>query len=80
MKHFLLIYDVKSSTLRDQREFDDAASATAAYELAERAHLRDDHVQIVLVASDSLDTVKVTHGNFFERTDFDELFRSVLAG
>jgi hypothetical protein len=35
-------------------------------------------VQIVLVASDSLETVKATHGNFFERTDLDEIFRTIL--
>jgi hypothetical protein len=79
MQHFLLVYDVRESKLVEEpRTFDDAAEATAAYEACEREHLGDDHLQIVLVASDSLDTVRVTHGNFFERADFDELVRSVL--
>ena len=79
MRHFPLIYDMQTSRFKDQREFDDSSEATAAYEAAERSHLLDGHVQIVLVASDSLETVKVTHGNFFEGTDFDEVFRSILA-
>ena len=79
MQHFLLIYDVRAGAVTaPPREFDDAGEATAAYEAAERQHLLDDHLQIVLVAADSLDTVKVTHGNFFERTDYDKIFRSVL--
>ena len=79
MRHFLLLYDVdKSCLVGEPQEFADAAVATTAYEAAERHHLLDDHLQIVLVASDSLDTVKATHGNFFEKTDFNELFRTIL--
>lgn len=66
-RHFLLIYDQEHGVLLDEpQEFESAAEASAAYEDAERRHESDhERVEVVLVASDSLDTVKRTHANFF---------------
>ena len=40
--------------------------AVKAYEELESEHRYDDHVEIVLVGADSLDTVMLTHGNYFD--------------
>jgi hypothetical protein len=41
----------------------------AEYARLEREHLnRADGVEIVLIGSDSLETVKVTHANYFDGT------------
>ena len=66
-RHFLLIYDqTVGALLEEPQEFNSAVDATEAYEAAERRHEgNDDRVEVVLVASDSLDTVKRTHANFF---------------
>ena len=62
--HFLLTYDLRTGHL-EVREFDDPDEATRAYGEAERGHLDDRDLEIVLVGSDSLETVKQTHGHYF---------------
>ena len=74
MKHFLLIYDVEKDVLREPpREFARADRALRAYEKLEHAHLGDGSVQIVLLGARSLEAIKVTHANFFERDSLDKL-------
>ena len=63
--HFLLVYDLKQHRLVDVKTFTDANEATAAYGRAELAHLDDRDTEIVLVGSDSIETVKKTHGHYF---------------
>jgi hypothetical protein len=63
--HFLLVYDLRKHRLIDVQEFHDADEATAAYGRAELAHLDDRDTEIVPVGSDSLETVKQTHGHYF---------------
>ena len=79
LKHFLLVYDVKGRHLRDCREFSDSDEATAAYAELEREHIRQaDWIQIVLVGSDSIETVKATHGNLFGSVSVDDFLAGVL--
>lgn len=64
--HFLIVFDAAHGSLLELSQFDDADAAVEAYELVEGQY-RDRHeVQVVLVASDSLDTVKNTHASLFE--------------
>jgi hypothetical protein len=63
--HFLLVYDLRERRLVDVRQFTDAKAATDAYGRAELEHLDDRDTEIVLVGSDSLETVKLTHGHYF---------------
>jgi hypothetical protein len=49
------------------REFARADKALRAYEALEREHFGDESVQIVLLGGESLDAIKVTHPNYFER-------------
>ena len=65
--HFLLVYEASTGELLRCEEFADAAVALAAFEAAEQAWREetDSRVVITLIGSDSLDTVKKTHPNFF---------------
>ena len=65
MKHFLLIFDHKNRVLEATQEFHDGGDAARAYAVAERAAGDRPDVEIVLVGSDSLDTIKRTHGQYF---------------
>jgi hypothetical protein len=80
MKHFLLTYDVAEQQLRELKVFDRPAEASEAYERLEMQHLGDESVQIVLIAADSLETVKATHGNYFAPSPISELVDAVLTG
>lgn len=68
--HFLLVYSYDKGELVAQDEFTDQALATAAYSDAE-AKYRDklDHFEIVLVGSDSIETIMRTHGHYFAQQD-----------
>jgi hypothetical protein len=65
-KHFLLVYDHALGRLVSLEDFADGARALEAYSAKERMHLKDPHIEIVLIGADSLDTVRVTHANYFE--------------
>lgn len=70
MHHFLLIYDHKSQRLVETREFRDreGALATRAYQDAEVTHRDDPWIEIVLIGADHLETIKQTHGHYFDDT------------
>lgn len=63
--HFLLVYDVRRRHLISAQPYEDAQPASDAYGLAEREHVNDQGVEIVLVGADSLDTIRQTHGHYF---------------
>ncbi len=80
MRHFLLIYDIDHGRLVDPpREFKHADRELALEEYArlEAVH-RGTRVQVVLIAADSLDAVKVTHANFFVRDSIEALVRDAM--
>lgn len=64
--HFLLVYDLAQQRLLDQREFVNPAVAAAAYTELERKHHEDPNLEIVLVGADSIETIRMTHGNYFD--------------
>ena len=68
--HFLLVYSYDKGELIAQDEFTDQGLATAAYADAE-ARYRDelDNFEIVLVGSDSIETIMRTHGHYFAQQD-----------
>ncbi|ORV85013.1 hypothetical protein AWC11_20700 [Mycobacterium interjectum] len=70
LKHFLLVFDHNRAQLIGLKEFGtDAKSAMAEYARLERAHMKEsDSIEIVLIGSDSLETVKITHANYFDGT------------
>lgn len=67
VKHFLLVFDHEQAQLIHQDDFDhDLDAAVAAYGKMEKKHRNDDNIDIVLVGSDSIETVMVTHANYFD--------------
>ena len=70
IQHFILVFDhTKGHLVSDPLDFgDDSKSALAKYSELERTHRENHNMDIVLVGSDSLATVKVTHANYFDGT------------
>ena len=70
LNHFLLVFDHNRAELVGLTEFGtDAKSALAEYSRLEREHMKDaDGIEIVLIGSDSLETIKITHANYFDGT------------
>lgn len=67
VQHFLLVFDHNQETLIDERDFgSDSVKALAAYAECEEAYRDDPSVEIVLIGSDSIETVKLTHANYFD--------------
>lgn len=66
MIHFLLVFDHAAGRLVAQEQFTDSARAVAAYSAAEELHEDQPHMEIVLIGSDSIDTVRLTHANYFD--------------
>ena len=66
IQYFLLIYDRHRDELMSHESFGaDVDAATTAYRAAEIEYHDRPEMDIVLVGSDSLETVKVTHSTYF---------------
>lgn len=70
IQHFLLVFDHSQGLLLEELHFgSDASRAMAAYASKEREHMeRGDTIEIVLIGSDSIETVRLTHANYFDGT------------
>jgi hypothetical protein len=72
IKHFLLVFDHDLGRLIDIEEFGgDSKRAVAAYDAKEREIGElggKSALEIVLIGSDSLETIKLTHANYFDGT------------
>ena len=72
IKHFLLVYDHDQQKLIDVQEFGtDRERAVAAYSAKEQeiGNLGGaSALEIVLIGSDSFETVQLTHANYFGGT------------
>ena len=64
--HFLLVYDRSQQRLVLEQPYTDPAVALKAYEEMEERHRHDTDKEIVLVGADSIETVRLTHGNYFD--------------
>ncbi len=69
--HFLLIFDHDKGELLVTQEFTDSAEALVAYADAERKvelEHSDALIEVVLIGSDSIETIMRTHANYFDGT------------
>jgi hypothetical protein len=70
IQHFLLVFDHTKAELVELKEFggdsDKAVAAYAAKEHEVGALGSPSAFEIVLIGSDSLETVKLTHANYFD--------------
>ncbi len=66
IQHFLLVFDHEKGRLVETRKFgNDGKAAVAAYAAKEKAFQATPSIEIVLIGSDSLETVRLTHANYF---------------
>ncbi len=78
IQHFILVFDRHAGHLVDQLDFGgEAKAAVSKYEALEEQYRDCPHMDIVLVGSDSIDTVKITHANYFDGSAKD-VFADVL--
>lgn len=69
IQHFLLVFDHHRGELVSEKSFGtDSEAAMKAYAECELRHRSDPMIEIVLIGSDSLDTVRLTHANYFDGT------------
>lgn len=67
IKHFLIVFDHDAGKLIETVEFGtDSARAVAAYAAKESELKGQPRVEIVLIGSDSIETVRLTHANYFD--------------
>ncbi len=78
IQHFILVFDRRAGHMVNQLDFGpEAKQAVAKYEELEEKFRHDSHMDIVLVGSDSIETVRVTHANYFDGSAKD-VFAEVL--
>lgn len=67
IKHFLIVFDHHAGRMVQLEEFGENSEAAVAAYAAKEQELRDqDDIEIVLIGSDSLETVRLTHANYFD--------------
>jgi len=68
MVHFLLVYDHEAGVLLEEISFTDGATAVQAYNAKEKEFGGRKRVEVVLIGSDSIETIRHTHANYFDGT------------
>jgi hypothetical protein len=69
IQHFLLVFDHGAGHLAEEIHFgSDGDRAVQAYAAKEREYTGKRDVEIVLIGSDSIETVRITHANYFDGT------------
>lgn len=75
IQHFLLVFDHGAGELISTAEFGgDAERAVVAYAAAEAEFGGRERVEVVLIGSDSLETVKRTHANYFDGSESESKY------
>lgn len=67
--HFLLVFDHAQGKLVECKEFTSSDEAVQAYAEKEREVVErggPSRLEVVLIGSDSIDTVRQTHANYFD--------------
>lgn len=81
VKNFILVYNHASQELEETYSFEDnTLAATRKYGELEEKYRGHTEMDIVLVGSDSIETVKITHANYFTgqaQRRVDDLFKSL---
>lgn len=82
--HFLFIYDRLADRTIERIDFGtDSEKALDAYSAAEKEHRTRPYIDIVLVGSDSIESVKMTHSNYFDggsRRNVESMVESIRRG
>jgi predicted metal-dependent HD superfamily phosphohydrolase len=74
LSQFLIVFNHDRGALhQDVTVLVDPVEALSAYDAAERHFAEQAHIEVVLIGSDSLDTVRRTHANYFDGTALERL-------
>ncbi|MBM2810859.1 MAG: hypothetical protein HW416_1618 [Chloroflexi bacterium] len=69
IQHFLLVFDHDLGRLVEKVEFGaDGAKAVREYAAKERQYEDRPRIEVVLIGSDSIETVMLTQANYFDGT------------
>ena len=81
IQHFLVVYDIPNGKADICPFGSDYDGALAAYEAAEATHRSDDNVEVVLLGSDSAETLHRTHSSYFALSEkhIDQIVARELA-
>ena len=80
LHQFLLVYNAATQELLEANDLGpDTGAAIAAYAACEEAHRDNRDIQVVLIGSDSIETIQQTHGHYFGTVDPAEFFETVTA-
>jgi hypothetical protein len=66
IKHFLVVYDIPNGLAHVESFERNYDAALVAYAEAEANYRRDGNVEVVLLGSDSIETLERTHSSYFE--------------
>jgi len=66
INHFLVVYDIANGLAHVDSFKRDYEAALVAYAEAEELHRHDANVEVVLLGSDSIETLERTHSSYFE--------------
>jgi len=69
VKHFLVVYDIPAAKADVVHFGADYVGALEAYEEAEKTHRDDPNTEVVLLGSDSAETLERTHSSYFELSE-----------
>jgi hypothetical protein len=81
IQHFLVIYDIRAAKAELIPYETDYEAALDAYNKAEEEHRKDPNTEVVLLGSDSVETLERTHSSYFELSErhIDQIVARELA-
>jgi hypothetical protein len=80
LNHFLVVYRISHARAEVRSFGHDYAAAVDAYNDAEDQHRDDADIEVVLLGSDSIETLKRTHSSYFELSErIDKVVLDALA-
>ncbi len=71
--HYLVVFDGPGRRLLRCERFEDEDAGLTAYAAAEEEYHGRAGIEVVLLGSDSLETIRRTHGQYFESADTPDL-------
>lgn len=69
INHFLVVYNIPHGVAHIQPFGGDYEAAVSAYSAAEDMHRDDSDIEVVLLGSDTVETLERTHSSYFELSD-----------
>lgn len=66
INHFLVVYDISHGLAHVEPFGRDYDAALTAYANSEEENRRNENVEVVLLGSDSIETLERTHSSYFE--------------